>query len=75
MVVEDARVVGHAVLVRVEGLRARCDVCCRHHVQEVLVCDESCVILEQKITSRQVSYVRSCVSSNELSRGCVMSGK
>lgn len=75
VVVEDTGVVSDTVLVGLQGLRAGCNVRSWDHMEKILVRDKCCDRLQSIVEVRGCIDSRSWVSSNELSRGWVMSGK
>ena len=67
-------VVRHTVLVRMQRFRARCDVCGWDDSKVVLICNKICK-LSHVTPTECINDIPSCVTSKELSRGWVISGK
>lgn len=67
-------IVRHTVLVRMQRLRARCDVCGWDDSKVVLICNKICK-LSHVTPTECMNGIPSCVTSKELSRGWVISGK
>jgi hypothetical protein len=70
-------VVGHAVLIGVQGRASGSDVCRRYNMQEILVRDEIC---SSRVSHIDISeafwfFLLLSVDSKVLSRGCTMLGK